>query len=79
VGLYVMDFYEEFELEHLIFKQRKCKSCEIIKDLVDGFYKTRKGSGPSAYSYECKECTKIRVLKRRKEKLPINYWTYPDW
>lgn len=74
-----MDFDEEFELEHLIFKQRKCRVCEKIKDLVDGFYKTRKGSGPSSYSYECKECTKIRVLDSRKNKKIKNTWEYPDW
>jgi hypothetical protein len=74
-----MDFDEEFELEHLIFKQRKCKSCGVIKDLVDGYYKTRKGSGPSAYSYECKECTKVRVVKNRKTKKSKDIWEYPDW
>mgnify|MGYP000984350173 CR=1 FL=1 len=74
-----MDFDEEFELEHLIFKQRKCRSCKKIQDLVDGFYKTRKGSGPSSYSYECKNCTKVRVLKNRKDNYPNNHWAYPDW
>jgi hypothetical protein len=83
VGLYVMDFDEEFELEHLIFKQRKCKSCGVIKDLVDGYYKTRKGGGPSAYSYECKECTKVRVINNRKIKKSKDICkyldSYPDW
>tara|TARA_B100000902_G_scaffold134181_1_gene132650 strand:+ start:340 stop:564 length:225 start_codon:yes stop_codon:yes gene_type:complete len=74
-----MDFDEEFELEHLIFKQRKCRTCEKIKDLIDGYYKTRKGSGPSAYSYECKDCTKKRVLKSRKTNKIKNTWEYPDW
>ena len=74
-----MDFDEEFELEHLIFKQRKCRTCEKIKDLIDGYYKTRKGSGPSAYSYECKDCTKKRVLKSRKRNKAKNTWEYPDW
>ena len=74
-----MDFDEEFELEHLIFKQRKCRTCEKIKDLIDGYYKTRKGSGPSAYSYECKSCSIKRTLNRRKKKdwSPTHY--YPDW
>lgn len=78
-----MDFDEEFELEHLIFKQRKCKSCGVIKDLVDGYYKTRKGCGPSAYSYECKECTKVRVINNRKIKKSKDickyFDSYPDW
>jgi hypothetical protein len=41
---------------------------------------------PSSYSYECKECTKKRVIKSRKEKKDIPYLpgprikdVYPDW
>jgi len=73
-----MNFDEEFSLEHLIFQSRKCRSCGKIKDLVSDFYKTRKGSGLSAYSYECKECTICRVSNARKVgKFP--QWEYPDW
>jgi len=73
-----MNFDEEFSLEHLIFQSRKCRSCGKIKDLVSDFYKTRKGSGLSAYSYECKECTICRVSNARKVgKSP--QWEYPDW
>ncbi len=81
----MMDFEEEFELEHLLFQQRRCRSCNKVKDLVTDFYKTRKGSGPSAYSYECKECTKKRVSNARKkvvDKMTTNIfgrWEYPDW
>ena len=80
-----MNFEEEFELEHLLFQQRRCRSCNKVKDLVTDFYKTRKGSGPSAYSYECKECTKKRVSNARKkvvDKMTTNIfgkWEYPDW
>ena len=46
-----MDFDEEFELEHLIFKQRKCKSCGVIKDLVDGYYNCLLYTSPSPRDY----------------------------
>ena len=80
-----MEFEEEFELEHLLFQHRKCRSCFKVKDLISDFYKTRRGSGPSAYSYECKECTKKRVSNARKkvvDKMTTNIfgrWEYPDW
>jgi hypothetical protein len=73
-----MEFEEEFELEHLLFHHRKCRSCGKIKDLVSDFYKTRRGSGPSAYSYECKECTICRVSNARKAG-KSSQWEYPDW
>ena len=62
-----MDFEKEFELEHLLLTTRKCRTCGKTKDLLDGFYMTRKdrGSVPSAYSYECKSCTINRVLQSR--------------
>ena len=79
-----MDFEEEFELEHVLFAQRTCKTCGKTKDLIDGFYRTRKDRGnvPSAYSYECKSCTIERVVHRRRDN-PITPATfrevYPDW
>lgn len=74
-----MDFEEDFELEHLLFTQRKCTSCGEVKSLMDDFYLTRKNRGtlPSAYSYECKECTIRRVSNARKA--ANTYWEYPDW
>ena len=74
-----MDLDTEFELEHLLFKERKCKICGETKELISDYYKTRKDRGnvPSAYAYECKRCFIKRVSKTRnkKEKLDI----YPDW
>lgn len=74
-----MDFEEEFELEHLLLTTRKCRVCGKTKDLLDGFYLTRKDRGniPSAYSYECKMCTIKRVVKSRVDDNPR--WEYPDW
>ncbi len=68
-----MNFDEEFELGHLLLNERKCRVCNQIKGLIDGFYLTRKGRGdiPSAYSYECKVCTIKRIVKTRKEKSPF--------
>ena len=74
-----MDIEDQFELGHLFLAQRTCRSCGQTKDLLDGFYLTRKsrGSLPSAYSYECKKCTKKRVNKKKKKRL--SEWEYPDW
>lgn len=76
-----MELDDQFELEHLYLTERKCRSCGQIKDLIDGFYLTRKGRGniPSAYSYECKLCTIKRITERRRS-VPHRYnWEYPDW
>ena len=75
-----MDFEEEFELEHLLFKERKCRSCGQVKDLLTDFYKIRKGRlNLSAYSYECKECTIKRILDARKRSHKRVSDIYPDW
>ncbi len=75
-----MDIDDQFELEHLFLTERRCRVCGQNKDLIDGFYLTRKGRGniPSSYSYECKDCTICRILNSRKEK-KVPLWEYPDW
>lgn len=79
-----MDFDEQIQIEHLLFFDRKCRVCKKVKNLIEDFYLTHKDRGafPSAYSYECKECTKIRITenreKRKKTKTPAS-WEYPDW
>ena len=69
-----MDLDDQLKLGHLLLFDRKCRSCGEIKNLVDGFYRTRKDRGPvaSSYSYECKNCTKKRVKKSN------DTWEYPD-
>ena len=86
-----MDFDKQIELEHLLFSQRKCRSCGEVKNLLDDFYliRKRKAVTPSSYSYECKVCTVKRVTKSRKEKrnkpdipydpVPRIKDVYPDW
>jgi uncharacterized protein YlaI len=79
-----MDIDNQIELEHILFFDRKCRVCGKIKNLIDDFYLSRKNRKvfPSAYSYECKECTKNRIISKRKNK-GINItrieWEYPDW
>ena len=76
-----MDFGDQINIEHILFLERKCRICGESKILMDDFYLTRKGRGafPSAYSYECKECTKKRILNTRKKVKNIVGWEYPDW
>lgn len=79
-----MNFGDQINIEHILFLERKCRTCEEIKSLMDDFYLTRKGRGafPSAYSYECKECTKRRIIGNRKKIKKFQNsvkWEYPDW
>ena len=72
-----MDFDDQIELEHLLFLERKCRACGIVKNLLNDFYRTRKDrTSASAYSYECKECTIKRIIDNKK---CSNMWEYPDW
>jgi len=79
-----MDINDQLELEHILFFDRKCRTCGKVKNLIDDFYLTHKNRGtlPSAYSYECKECTKLRIIKTRvkgKSSHLSAKWEYPDW
>lgn len=77
-----MSFEEELELDNLLFKERKCRVCKIKKDLLNDFYLTRKNKKgfPSAYSYECKECTVDRIINSRKKQSQKSIdCQYPDW
>ena len=75
-----MEFDKQLKLGHLLLVDRKCRTCGEIKNLVDGFYRTRKSRGPvpSSYSYECKICPIRRIVDRRTKK-PFSDWSYPDW
>ena len=73
-----MDLDDQFELEHLFLSERICRTCNIRKNLIEEFYRTRKNNAlSSSYSYECKECTKKRILSARK--IDCGKWVYPDW
>jgi hypothetical protein len=76
-----MDLDGQIRLGHLLLNDRKCRSCGEIKNLIDGFYRTRKNRGPvpSSYAYECKECTIKRVTANRMVFKILDKWEYPDW
>lgn len=76
-----MDLDKQLNLGHLLLMDRKCRVCGEIKNLIDGFYRTRKDRGPvaSSYSYECKECTVKRIINSKNPKLSSNKIEYPDW
>jgi len=48
---------------------------------MNDFYLTRKNKNTfaSAYSYECKQCTINRAVKKRKSSKNVIEWEYPDW
>ena len=75
-----MDIDGQLKLGHLLLNDRKCSTCGEIKNLVDGFYRTRKNRGavPSSYSYECKICTVKRILESKKKDKIVDIY-YPDW
>ena len=77
----MMDLEQQFDLEHLLFKQRTCRCCGRTKDLLNDYYLIRKNRSrlASSYSYECKLCTIERVVKTRKNKRSNTEWMYPDW
>lgn len=75
-----MDLDDQFEIEHLFLSERKCRTCNIRKNLIGGFYKIKKNNTlSSSYSYECKDCMVKRVQKSRKKKVYSVEWEYPDW
>ena len=76
----MMDLDEQIKLGHLLLLDRKCRVCGEEKNLIDGYYRTRKNKGalPSSYSYECKVCTIRRIVSGRN-KTDSKDWTYPDW
>ena len=76
----MMDLDDQVTLGHLLLQDRKCRKCGEVKNLIDGFYRTRKERGtlPSSYSYECKVCTIRRIVSTKKKLEPMG-GTYPDW
>lgn len=76
-----MDIDKQINLGHLLLTDRKCRICGEEKNLIDGFYRTRKDRGAvaSSFSYECKECTIKRVIVSKMVSKVLNKWEYPDW
>ena len=69
-----MNLDDQLQLAHLLLQERKCRVCGEAKNLIDGYYRTRKNVRlASSYSYECKECTVKRVCgNNRRNKLKKN-------
>ena len=76
-----MDLNNQIKLSHLLLTDRRCRVCGEVKNLIEGFYRTRKDRGPvaSSYSYECKECTVKRISVSRIVTKVFDKWEYPDW
>ena len=76
-----MELDKQINLGHLLLVDRRCRVCGEIKNLIDGFYRTRKkrGAVASSYSYECKDCTIKRIVSARKTPVKNIEWEYPDW
>ena len=75
-----MDVEDLFDLDDILWKERKCRTCGETKDLLTDFYRTRKDrTSVSAYSYECKDCTKKRIVISRMTNRVLDKWEYPDW
>jgi len=76
-----MDLDGQIKLGHLLLQDRKCRVCGEVKNLIEGFYRTRKDRGPvaSSYSYECKDCTIKRIVVGRIASTIYDRWEYPDW
>lgn len=76
-----MDLDKQIKLGHLLLTDRQCRVCGEEKNLIDGFYRTRKDRGPvaSSFSYECKECTIKRIITSKITSKVLDRWEYPDW
>ena len=76
-----MELDDQIKLGHLLFSERKCRVCGEVKDLIDGFYLTRKDRKNlvSSYSYECKICTVRRIVENRRKNYVYKDCEYHDW
>jgi len=76
-----MEIDKQINLGHLLLADRKCRVCGEVKNLIDGFYRTRKNRGAvaSSFSYECKECSIKRIVTSRMVSRVLDKWEYPDW
>ena len=60
----------QIKSENLLLVDRTCRTCGGHKNLLSDFYLSRIDTPdlPSSYSYECKECARIRIKKHYSEK-----------
>ena len=64
-----MDIDRQLKSENLLLADRTCRTCGGHKNLLSDFYLSRIDTPdlPSSYSYECKECARIRIKKHYSE------------
>ena len=76
-----MELDKQLKLGHLLLVDREGRVCGETKNLIEGFYRTRKNRGAvaSSYAYECKLCTIKRIIASRNRRMPFVDWQYPDW
>ncbi len=71
-----MELDDQLQLGHLLLLERKCRVCGEEKNLIDGYYRTRKNVKlESSYSYECKDCTIKRISERRKNYIKFSEYS----
>ena len=64
-----MELDKQVTTGHLLLETRVCRVCGKEKNLVDEYYLSRKNPAlASSYSYECKECAKLRIKKHYSDK-----------
>ena len=68
-----MELDSQIRLGHLLLSDRVCRVCGEEKNLIEGFYRTRKNRGPvaSSFSYECKICTVRRIINNLRQTLDL--------
>ena len=76
-----MEFDDQLKLGHLLLNERTCRVCGEEKNLIDGFYRTRKNRGATAssYAYECKDCTRKRSLRYHHQKSDHHGLSHDDF
>ena len=70
----MMNIDRQLKTDHLLLEERVCRVCGVNKNLLSDFHLSRSKNPnlPSSYSYECKECARIRVSGKYSKMSKIN-------
>ena len=68
-----MDIDRQLKTENLLLEERTCRTCGGHKNLLSDFYLSRSDTPElsSSYSYECKECARLRIKKHYSDNIPL--------
>tara|TARA_B100001769_G_C21545125_1_gene311074 strand:- start:137 stop:490 length:354 start_codon:yes stop_codon:yes gene_type:complete len=68
-----MDIDRQLKSENLLLEDRTCRTCGGHKNLLSDFYLSRSDTPdlPSSYSYECKECARLRIREYYSDNTPL--------